>query len=83
MLLGVPDYACVFSPVLPPGNWKPLGISAELTEEQAAELVEDYKGAFFYDYTLSCYIKKTAVSSFASLMQANAINEPRLILIKQ
>ncbi len=81
---------------LPPGSWKVLGWSDELTEEQCELIVErifvtndskiSYVDAIINDYLFKDYERPNwvfiaAKSSFASLLRSHSITEKALIIV--
>jgi hypothetical protein len=59
---------------LPPGKWKILGLSTELTEEQCEELVEQhFDTGEFKEYVLGFYQYRSAKQSFESLLRSKGI----------
>jgi len=93
MLRGNPDYACVFSPNLPYGDFKILGESTELTEDQCAEIVDSEDGSIHQVYGM-CYkeynpgIKfapyfNNAIASFTSLMRSLEANTGTWLIIER
>lgn len=79
------SFACINEPdaiKLPEGNWQILGLSTELTEEQWSEIVK-YVGlpwCAYKDYRSNSNWFSTAKESGLSLLEANQITEPTLIL---
>lgn len=71
---------------LPPGNWTPLGIDTELHELVCRELIFRIlmpNTDVWFGYITEAknvLVFSTAKEALASLMQANGINGPRLIL---
>jgi len=79
---------------LPPGNWRILGLSNELTEEQQSEIVEiakevsywdDPNDVFYVDYTVTDDTRyaHTVQESYASFLSANKIEPNELLLIEE
>lgn len=83
MLLGTPDYACVFSPNLPEGDWQIVNLSNEITEEQARKIIPHKIARFIkYPITIPNRFYETAKEAFNSLMQSENATDTRLILEK-
>jgi hypothetical protein len=65
---------------------KTIGIASELTEEQAVNLVEVYKGQSFqnYNYLSKCFMPLfTAVESLKSLITSLGLNPERTLIIER
>lgn len=84
-LRGEPDYACQYSPNLPPGQWLILGMSDVLTEEQWEKVVDIIEGdpAFYCNYDATNFREVYAASSGQTLLKSKGITTPHLILINQ
>lgn len=73
---------------LPPGKWRLLSVSGNLTEEQAAELVEyrqrdTFTGmvAGWNDYCASFQTFDTALESWRSFMQLQELTHAEIVLV--
>jgi hypothetical protein len=71
---------------LPPGQYSLIGVSDEITEDKAAELVEsvyaEWLGKRFKDYVKGqIYFCDTALESFQSFLKSNGM-EGKWVLLK-
>lgn len=82
MLRGIPDYDCVYSPVLPEDyNYTILGRASDIDENKAKDLMPLVKrvyGASYYDYMSpdknnSFYYAMDALQSFKSFLESQGI----------
>lgn len=79
-LRGKPDYACEYSPNLPPGNYTLIGISDEMSEEQADSIVE--KNYDYFKLDNDGMVFYTSVKLFEKLLLSKGLNK-RYAIIKQ
>lgn len=84
--IGEDAFTFTLPPIMPPDNYKEIGWSDELTEEQAKGLVQKdefiIKQTFYMDYQNRKKWLTDALESWHSFLSANNITERKYILVK-